>query len=240
MSDLPHGAPRNFTSRAELYDTLGNEIATLVTGAVAARGRATLAVPGGSTPIPLFDRLATQTLPWQAVSVTLTDERWVPPGDGASNEGLLRRRLAREHAAAVTIVGLWTGAVDPAAAVPECARRLAALGAPLDAVILGCGEDGHVASLFPGIAPPSALDPLGSQRCLAVTPPGSAVAPGARRLSLTLAALLDTRRLILLVTGAAKRAVIDREIAASPDAPASPLAAVLRQRQVTPEVWWSA
>jgi 6-phosphogluconolactonase len=137
-------------------------------------------------------------------------------------------------------VGLRTEDADPAAAVESCTRRLAGLERPLAAVVLGFGEDGHVASLFPGMADAAAaLDVHGAARYLAVSPPSSAVAPGNRRLSMTLAALLDTRRLLLLATGASKKDVIDRAAAAAPDAAAWPLSAVLRQSVTAPEVWWS-
>jgi 6-phosphogluconolactonase len=240
MPDTLTFPTRDFPDKNSLYTALAAELASLLAQSVTAHGRAAFAVPGGSTPAPLFERLAGSPLPWTSISVTLTDERWVAVDDPASNEGQLRRLLARESAAGVNIVGLHTADADPAAALATCSLRLAGLERPLAAVVLGFGEDGHVASLFPGMAgAQAALDVHGAARYLAVSPPSSAVAPGNRRLSMTLAALLDTRRLILLATGASKKSVIDRAAGAERDAAAWPLTAVLRQTVARPEVWWS-
>jgi 6-phosphogluconolactonase len=231
---------RRFATRDALLDLLCAELGAVLTAAVEARGRGAFAVPGGSTPIPLFERLAKSPLPWGSIGVTLTDERWVAPLDPASNEGLLRRTLARERAAAVTIAGLHTADPDPEAAIGVASTQLRALCPPLDAIVLGAGEDGHVASLFPGAREPaSTLDPRAAARYVAVSPPDSAVAPGNRRLSMTVAALVDTRRLILLATGGAKQRLIEQVAAGDPAAAGWPLTVVLTQTVRPAEVWWA-
>jgi 6-phosphogluconolactonase len=231
---------RRFASRDALLDLLCADLGAVLSAAVETRGRAALAVPGGSTPIPLFERLARAPLPWDAMAVTLTDERWVAPEDPASNEGLLRRTLARERAAAVTIAGLYTADADPAAALDAATAQLRALHPPLDAIVLGAGEDGHVASLFPGgRESASALEPGARARYVAVSPPDSAVAPGNRRLSMTVAALVDTRRLVLLATGGAKQRLIEQVAAGDPAAAGWPLTVVLTQTVRPAEVWWA-
>jgi len=240
MSAATTFSMRSFPARDDLLDVLCAELVQLLGRAVDSRGRASLAVAGGSTPIPLFERLARRALPWHSVSVTLTDERWVPSDDPASNEGLLRNTLARECAAAVGIVGLRTIDADPEAAIGPATERLAQLHPPLDAIVLGAGEDGHIASLFPGAVDTAlALDPRASARYVAVSPPSSAVAPGNRRLSMTLSALVDCERLLLLVTGAEKKSLIDRVAAGDAETRAWPLAAVLRQAVKPVEVWWA-
>lgn len=82
-----------FATREALYDAAASVVASALTDAVAKRGQAGFAATGGSTPAPVYDRLATMTVPWDKVTVTLTDERFVPPSDPSSNEGLVRRHL---------------------------------------------------------------------------------------------------------------------------------------------------
>lgn len=154
-------------------------------------------MPGGSSPRGVLARLAAEPLDWARVMVTLTDDRWVPADDPASNEGQARRLLA--DPAGARLIGLRTPASAPEDGVADAERRLAGFPWPADAVLLGMGEDGHVASLFPGMT----LENGTGGRCRAARAP----VPPHARISLTPAALLDTRLLLLLVTGAAKRAV---------------------------------
>jgi 6-phosphogluconolactonase len=179
-------------------------------------GKATLAVSGGTTPEPVFHALAERPLPWEHISVTLTDERCVPAEDPASNEGLLRRSLLQGPAGAARFVPLSDEGV---ALLPQ---RLAA-------VLLGMGEDGHFASLFP--------DAANLGKGLAVPGEGSvidiltAASPHPRR-SLTLARLLATDCLLLLAFGEAKRAVLENP-------GATPVATLLGQGERPLEILWA-
>jgi 6-phosphogluconolactonase len=216
---------------AELVcDTLGH--------AVVARGSASLVVSGGSTPAAYFPRLARQALPWERATITLADERWVPPSDEASNERLVRSHLLRDRAAAASLIGLKTSAAAPCDAVREVDAALARIAHPYDLVLLGMGHDGHIASLFPG-APELAqgLDPDSRARCVAITPPAYA-SPAVARLSMTLAELLRARRIVLVLQGAGKRAALDHALAAAGNGRASgsfapvPVAALLARASV--------
>src|SRR3546814_6311788 len=93
------------------------------------------------TPARFFAALARQPLPWEKATVTLVDERWVPPGHDRSNERLLRQGLLQGAAAAARVVGLVTGADNPEEGLAEVAQCLAGLPQPLDAVVLGMGTD---------------------------------------------------------------------------------------------------
>jgi 6-phosphogluconolactonase len=219
------------TALAELVrDTLGH--------AVAARGTASLVVSGGSTPAAYFPSLARQALAWERVTITLADERWVPPSDAASNEWLVRSHLLRDRAAAASLVGLKTCAAAPCDAVREVDAALARIAHPYDLVLLGMGHDGHIASLFPG-APElaQALDPDTRARCVAITPPAYA-SPAVARLSMTLAELLRARRIVLVLQGAGKRAALDHALAAAGNGRAGatpaavPVAALLARASV--------
>lgn len=200
------------------------------------RQAASLAVPGGRTPVPLFHALRDAELDWARVGVTLTDERWVPESHAASNAALVRRELLCGRAGAATFVPLFdAGAADAASAVAGRWQVLRALPRPFDAVVLGMGEDGHFASLFPGNDTlPAALDAHGVPGCVAMQAPVEPV----QRISLNLAALLQARRLFLLVTGEAKRELL---LAASRREALGrwPVAALLTQQHPMPEVFWA-
>jgi 6-phosphogluconolactonase len=164
-----------FPDCASLVRSLADEIAGWLGEAVAARGAASLVVPGGSTPGPLFDALAGKELLWSAITVTLNDERWVDPADPASNERLVRERLLTGCAAEAGFVGLKTAAATARDGLAEVEARLAAIARPFDVMLLGMGADSHTASLFPGSAALAAsLDGDGRARRGGPHDPGAA------------------------------------------------------------------
>lgn len=175
----------------------------------AARGPATLAVPGGRTAALLLPELARRPLNWGGVTVAPIDERWVPLDHPDSNEGLIRRTLAETGA---TIVGLKTVHERPEAALETLDRRLAELP-PTAVALVGMGEDGHIASLFPG-APPLAV--------------GAAVEAAARpdhlRVSWRLERIAAAGQIILALAGAAKWSALQQTLPpAAADSPAGRL-----------------
>jgi len=218
---------RQFSSSSDAAQALADAIAQALTAALDARGRASLVVSGGRSPIEFFHCLRDAALDWSRVWITLADERWVPDTDPDSNAGLVKQHLLQGAATAAHFLPLWNGAATPAAAITE--RSLPwQLPRPFDAVVLGMGEDGHTASLFPGAAGlADALDPAGPALLAAIDPPA---APHPR-LSLTLAALLGSRHIHLPLAGAAKRAVFARALADC-DPLRLPVAAVLCQSAV--------
>jgi 6-phosphogluconolactonase len=215
-------------------EALTESVAASLESALARRPEATLVVSGGSTPYPFFERLRRVPLPWERIRITLADERWVPGDHPESNERMVRETLLRDAAATAQWVGLKTPEEDPASAVAACEARIAALR-PFDVVVLGMGGDGHTASLFPhapGLA--AALDPEGVASCAAV-----AAAEGRRpRMSLTLAALLDSERIVLHCTGEEKRRVLRQ---AREEGPAAdlPIRAVLRETSRGIDIYWA-
>jgi 6-phosphogluconolactonase len=219
-----------FADAAAAAAALAEDVAAMLQAGIAARGRASLALSGGTSPVPFLHALSALPLPWAQVGVTLVDERWVPPSSEDSNEGLLRKHLLRGAAAAAQFVPLKTAAADPAQAVAERGSALGALAHPFDALVLGMGEDGHTASLFPGAeGVDAALDPQGAAHLVAVTPPAAAH----RRLSFTLAAILDARQVYLQIQGAGKMEVYRRALSGADLAVLPPIARVLRNG-VTP------
>jgi len=224
---------RAFPSREALDEQLAEELATALRNAVAERGEASLVVSGGSTPIGMFRSLASRNLPWDRITVTLADERWVPADHHDSNERLVRENLLTDQAATAHFVPLLSDHERPQEAEGEVGARLQPLGT-LDVVVLGMGTDGHFASLFPGSeALQRGLAP-DAPACLAVDPPS---APHAR-LSLSLARLADTRRLLLPIVGQKKRAVLALAQSA-PGSPGLPIAAALALESPSLEVFWA-
>lgn len=211
-------------------------IAERLRAGIAARGVARLALSGGRSPIAMFTQLAQAELDWSRVTITLVDERWVAVDHADSNERLLRDHLLVGPVAQAGFVGLKTSAATAAEALAERSARLQAQLLPLDVAVLGMGEDGHTASLFPGAAGlADALAADGEAVLAAIDPPA---APHAR-ISLTIAALLASRHLLLPIAGAAKQAVYARarDGASAFDLP---VAAVLQQSRVPVDVYIGA
>ena len=225
---------RVFADRDALDHGLSADVVAILARAINERGRATLVVSGGSTPINFFRLLSNQSLPWNRVSVLLADERWVSPDDQASNERLVRNNLLINAAREANFIPLKTANENPEEAEQELEKRLALLGT-FDLVILGMGADGHTASLFPGAAAlERALDVHSDKQCIGVIP---LQAPH-RRISLTLSRLLNSRDIFLHITGNEKRAVL-REAIDSNDSSRLPIAAFANQQQTPLTLYFS-
>jgi 6-phosphogluconolactonase len=226
---------KEFKDSDTLVAVLAAQVAELLRAGIRERGRASLVVSGGATPVPFFAALSELALDWKQVTITLADERWVDLAAADSNECLVRQHLLQNRAAAARFVGLKTGAATAVQGETECAERLALLPSPFDVLILGMGNDGHTASLFPQAARLSeALAQDSGKLCLAITPP---VAPH-ERMSLTLPALLHSRRIILHLVGPGKREVYEKALADGPVAE-MPIRAVLRQTAAPVTVFWA-
>ena len=222
---------REFGSRAELDAALAAQLAADLRADLAARPRSSLAVSGGSTPRQMFGILSTAELDWARVAITLVDERWVEPASPDSNEALVRDCLLQERAAAASFVGLKAPIADCADAVTDVAEAVGNLPHPFAAVVLGMGGDGHTASWFPQASNlQRLLDPKNPAR-VAATDPVTAPHP---RMTLTLAAVLDSRHIHLHITGSAKRAVLESAVARG-----LPVASVLAQPHTPLTIWWA-
>jgi len=219
-----------------LVTELANRIGESLEKSIVVHGWASLAVSGGSTPKPLFKQLSTLDIPWQDVFITLVDERWVDSTDAASNEQLVRQCFLQNRAAVATFVGLKNPSPTAAQGEAQCEQELRKIPRPFTVLILGMGNDGHTASLFPGSAQLAAATDMNSGKtCMAVTP---ADAPH-ERMTLTLPAILNTEELILHLTGSAKKEVLAKAQGAGP-AEDMPVRFVLRQEERPVLVYWAA
>jgi 6-phosphogluconolactonase len=226
---------KRFASANALAAELASDIAGQLTHAMATRGHASLLLSGGHSPTRVFEQLRTRVLDWSRVSIALVDERWVERSDPASNERLVRETLLRGAAAAAGFFALKNSASSPELGAASAWNALAHIPRPADITLLGMGEDGHTASLFPGS--PNlmrALDLQAPAGCISMLSPR---APQAR-LSMNLRALLDSRRIVILILGDAKLRTYRAACAAGP-VEEMPVRAVLRQKQVPVEVFWS-
>lgn len=233
VEEAPSVLETTFEHPAPLADALAESVAEDLRAAVRARGQASLVVAGGTTPELFLEALGRQLVPWSQVTVTLTDERWVAAGDALSNEGLVRRKLLQGDAEEARLVPLKTSAASAEAGLGEVEARLEAIARPFDVVVLGMGEDGHIASLFPhdpALAPAAGKE---KRLAMAVSRPG-----GPDRVSLSLPALLDSRRIILLFTGEKKWHTYRLALGRGPLAEL-PVRAILGRGREPIDIYWS-
>lgn len=226
---------REFESSAELARALADRVRLFLTSAMEIQGRAVLAVSGGSTPVPVFEELAASALDWKNVTITLVDERYVPPDHPRSNEKLVREHLLKGNAAAARFVPLFDpSAASLTSAADNASSSIRQLG-KIDASILGMGVDGHTASFFPGgdnLA--VALDMASPRHVVAMRAAGA----GEPRLTLTLPVIVGSAFLALHVEGAHKRETLELAMTAGP-AETLPIRAVLDSAGARLEIFWA-
>jgi 6-phosphogluconolactonase len=225
----------SFQSREKLLETLTATIAEYLEQGITTNGHASLAVSGGSTPIELFKKLSTYSIPWQHVFICLVDERWVEADDADSNEKLVRTYLLQNKAAVANFTGMKNAALTASDGMQECKKDLEKIPQPFDVVILGLGGDGHTASLFPGAQKlTEATNMLSSTICMGIAP---LTAPH-ERMTLTLPAILNSRQMILHITGQEKKNVLEN---AQKDGPLEefPIRFILSQNSTPFSIYWA-
>lgn len=193
--NLPVGIDTRFGDTPEaVAEALADTVADVLRGRLGEAERASLVVSGGSTPVPFFHALSVKDLDWRRVDVVLADERWVDEEDPASNTRLVREHLLTGPAASARFVPLKLDGQAPVDALYEVSAGLAVLELPLDVLILGMGNDGHTASLFPD-APEiaRAMNGRSGEQVVAMTPPSQPH----ERISLS-RSLLETARFTAL------------------------------------------
>lgn len=238
MVDSQFGTWTNFAHRADMVAALSAIIADDSRATCAQQANYLLGVSGGSTPIPVYERLASMDLPWSALQALIVDERRVAADHPHSNEAMVRRCLLGDHPDAVC-VGLRSNAANLTEAAQLADARVRRLNRPMDAVLLGMGEDGHFASCFLGADEYAAAISADEARCVVpITPLPEGVQPAVERLTLTWAYIRRTRRIMLAITGATKREVLQRA-QTERDTDQLPIATLFQDTAPPIHVFWS-
>jgi len=216
----------------QLGQRLAADCAQWLQDAIEQRGQATLVVSGGSTPTPFFESLSKQGIVWDKVQITLADERWVAADNAISNEKLVREQLMCNAASAATFASLYSPADTPDEAWSKCEATLSKLIRPFDVVVLGMGDDGHTASLFPNAESlAEACDMSSGRLCWPMHPDHLTES----RMTLTLPALLACHNLVLHIVGDKKRAVFQQAL----DGAELPIAKVADSASERLTVYWA-
>lgn len=236
MSDLnlPEGiSDRSGETPEGVALDLADEVAEFLAARLREAPRAGLVVSGGSTPLPFFKALSDKDLEWSRVDVLLADERWVNESDDASNTRLVRENLLQGKAASARFLSLKQPGATPADGLKRVKAELADLSLPIDVLILGMGNDGHTASLFPD-APEleAAMNPECQEIVAAATP----ASQPQKRITLTWPPLRDARFTALHLKGEDKLQTLKRAISDPGNVLEMPIRAFLKPGL---QVFWS-
>jgi 6-phosphogluconolactonase len=194
----------------------------------------TLALAGGNTPKLFYQTLGSVDLPWEKVSVTLTDERWVPVDHIDSNEAMVKQYFAKSLNK-INFVGLKNTELEIKTGCEISKAELKSRVGHIDVVVLGMGEDGHFASIFPDAENlMELLDENNTDLCLPVTPKGKQA-----RVSLTYAYILSAKVIYLLITGECKRKVIENIANKVDGYQRYPVAKLLNQTVCPVHIYWN-
>lgn len=226
----------NYENAAEMAAAVAGDIGFIIESAIDARGTAVIALAGGKTPIPIYEKLSSTKLDWKRVTIVPGDERIVPLGDPLSNVTALAKYFLPKGARVIPIVPNATP--DYKAAGRSADALMQDLHWPLDLCLLGVGGDGHAASIFPGPDFDEAVSGPKERRALGVMPdPMPSEAPVAR-VTLSLAAITSARALLIAVTGEEKRAVIETAIRQGPASP-YPIGRALAGTELPVDIHWA-
>ena len=225
-----------YDDAAELAAAVAGDIQFVIESAIDARGSAVIALAGGKTPLPAYEKLAQAKLDWKRVTIIPGDERIVPLGDPLSNVTALGKIFIPKGARVMPIVPKATD--DYKAAGRSADALMQDLHWPLDLCVLGVGSDGHTASIFPGPDYDEALNGPKERRALGVMPdPLPPEAPVAR-VTLSRQAIATARALLIAVTGDAKRKVIEDAIKEGAGSP-YPIGRVLADVELPVDIHWA-
>ena len=190
----------SFGSQSEQIEAIIQRIHHSILQILKVKSNVTIAVSGGNSPIPLFNKLSQVNLPWNKINITLVDERIVDPSSPDSNEHLVRKYLLKNSAINANFIGI----ISPADSTKKLIN-----GFNIDIAILGMGEDGHTASIFPDCKEYNQAIDLNNEYGYIVTRPISAKH---ERLSMTLSHIIQVPELILNISGAIKFNVLNESV----------------------------
>ena len=215
-------------------EAIAGDIGFIIESALDARAAALLALSGGNTPIKAYEKLAQMKFDWKKVTIFPVDDRLVKVDSPLSNAGMLARIFLPKGA---RVVPLGADNPDYKAAGNAADARLQDLPWPPDLVLLGVGGDGHTASIFPGPDREAALTAPKTRRAIGVMPDPLPVEAPVARVTLTRAAILSARTVLITITGQQKRDVLEQAIA---DGQSSklPIGRVLAEAEQPIDIHW--
>lgn len=225
----------DFNTRAQLDEALAENVSQILQSAIALKGKASIAVSGGSTPKGFFKILSNKAIDWEKVTITLADERWVDINSTDSNTRLVHENLLQNKAATAKFFHLKQGEhlCDETLVDLNLAANNTLL--PLDVLILGMGEDGHTASLFPCSEQiKQGLDSANGSALMKVEPK---TAPY-QRITFSFAALKQSKNTFLHVCGSSKKQVLDKALVAT-NIFDMPIRAFLQDESIDVQVYWA-
>jgi len=221
----------------EMAAAVAGDVQFIIESALDARGAAVVALAGGKTPLPIYAKLAQAKLDWKRVTIVPGDDRIVPLGDPLSNVTAIGKVFIPKGARVIPLVSAT--APDYKAAGRAADALLQDVHWPLDLCLLGIGGDGHAASIFPGPDYDEALNGPKERRALGVMPdPLPPEAPVAR-VTLSRAAIVSARALMIAITGQQKRDVLEAAIAQGASSN-YPVGRILADVELPVDVHWSA
>lgn len=224
-----------FSTRVELDAAFAETVYKTLAEAIKQKGKASIAVSGGSTPKGFFKLLSEKDLDWSKVTITLADERWVTIDSQDSNTRLVHENLLQNKAAKAKFFHLKQGDVlsDETLNDLNIAAKNSLL--PLDVLILGMGEDGHTASLFPCSKQISeGLADNNEKALMGVLP---TTAPH-QRISFTFSALSQSKQTFLHICGENKQTVLDKALNGS-ETLEMPIRAFLHHPSLKTQIFWA-
>jgi 6-phosphogluconolactonase len=221
----------------ELAAAVAGDVGFIIESAIDARGSAVIALAGGTTPVPILEKLAETKLDWKRVMIIPTDDRLVPLGDALSNATMLAKIFLPKGARVIPFIS--DKAEDYKLAGSAAAARLDDLHWPLDLVWLGVGGDGHTASIFPGPDYDDALNSPPARKAVGVMPdPLPPEAPVAR-VTLTRSAIQSAKTVLIVTKGADRQVMIEQAIKDGDSSPL-PIGRVLAGLETPIDIHWCA
>ncbi len=225
----------DFDSRKQLNEALAETVSEILQSAITLKGKASIAVSGGSTPKGFFNVLSNKKIDWKNVTITLADERWVDKNSNASNARLVHEHLLQNKASVAKFFHLKQGE-------KLCEETLVDLNLsanntllPLDVVILGMGEDGHTASLFPCSEQiKQDLDSANESLLIKIEPK---TAPH-QRITFSFAALKQSKNIFLHICGEGKKQVLNKALSTN-DIFEMPIRAFLQDKDTNIQIYWA-
>ncbi|AAZ26224.1 6-phosphogluconolactonase [Colwellia psychrerythraea] len=224
-----------FNARNDLDNELASTVSDILAKAIKEKGKASIAVSGGSTPKGFFSVLSQSDIDWSKVTITLADERWVPIDSEASNTRLVHENLLQNKAEKAKFFHLKQGDELTDETLEDLNVAASKILLPLDVLILGMGEDGHTASLFPcSDQITSGLDETNDAALLKVQPK---TAPH-QRISFTFASLMTSKNIFLHSCGEGKKTVLT-QVLNGDDPFEMPIRAFLQHPSLNTQIFWA-